>query len=90
MEGAARPLDDFLRGRLFPRDTAETFRRLRQPVLVVHGTVESRRQESYERLPELEKRPNVTVLALPTGSLPHWERAREVWERVRDFLDAPE
>lgn len=88
MEGAARPLDDFLRGRFFPRDTAETFRRLRQPVLVVHGTVEDRRMESYERLPELEARPNVTVVALPTGSLPHWERAREVWERVRDFLDA--
>ena len=88
MDGAARPLDDFLRGRMFPRDSAETFRRLRQPVLVVHGTVESRRQESYERLPELEGRPNVTIVGLPTGGLPHWERAREVWERVRDFLQA--
>ncbi|HEU0016035.1 MAG TPA: alpha/beta hydrolase [Longimicrobium sp.] len=87
MEGAAHPLDDFLGGRMFPKDSAETFRRLRQPVLVVHGTVESRRQESYERLPELEGRPNVTVVGLPTGSLPHWERAVEVWERTRDFLD---
>lgn len=87
MEGAFRPLDDFLSGRMFPRDTADTFRRLRQPVLVVHGTVESRRQESYDKLPELEGRANVTVVGLPTGGLPHWERATDVWERVRDFLD---
>jgi pimeloyl-ACP methyl ester carboxylesterase len=90
VEGADRPLDDFLRGRLFPRDTAETFRRLRLPVLIVHGTVESRRQESYEQLPELEGRPNVTVVPLPTGGLPHWERAREVGERIRAFLDTAE
>jgi pimeloyl-ACP methyl ester carboxylesterase len=89
MDGAARPLDDFLRGRLFPRDAAESFRRLRQPLLVVHGTVESRRQESYESLPELKGRPNVTIVGLPTGGLPHWERAGEVWERVRDFLEQP-
>lgn len=87
MEGAAFPLDDFLSGRMFPRDAADTFRRLRQPVLVVHGTVESRRQESYDQLPELDGRPNVQVVGLPTGGLPHWERAQEVWERVRDFLD---
>lgn len=87
MDGAARPLDDFLRGRLFPADSAERFRRLRQPLMVVHGTVQSRRQERYRRLPDLEGRANVEILALPTGSLPHWERAREVWERVRDFLD---
>jgi pimeloyl-ACP methyl ester carboxylesterase len=87
MEGAARPLDDFLRGRMFPGDTAETFRRLRQPVLIVHGTVESRRQESYERLPELEGRENVRIVGFPTGALPHWERAREVWEQVRDLLE---
>jgi pimeloyl-ACP methyl ester carboxylesterase len=87
MDGAARPLDDFLRGRLFPKDTADSFRRLRRPLLVVHGTVASRRQETYARLPELDGRDNVTVVALPTGGLPHWERAREVWERVRDFFD---
>ena len=87
MDGAAFPLDDFLSGRMFPRDAADTFRRLRQPVLVVHGTVESRRQESYDRLPELDGRPNVQVVGLPTGGLPHWERAAEVWERVRDFLE---
>ena len=86
MDGAAFPLDDFLSGRMFPRDTGDTFRRLRQPVLVVHGTVEGRRQESYDRLPELEGRGNVQVVGLPTGGLPHWERAQEVWERVRDFL----
>jgi pimeloyl-ACP methyl ester carboxylesterase len=88
VDGAPRPLDDFLSGRMYPDDVADTFRRLRQPLLVVHGTVESRRMESYTSLPELEGRPNVTVLALPTGSLPHWERAREVAERVHEFLDA--
>jgi pimeloyl-ACP methyl ester carboxylesterase len=88
VEGAARPLDDFLNGRLFPADATETFLRLRQPVLVIHGTVENRRMDSLERLPELEGRPNVSVVGLPTGSLPHWERAAEVAERVRDFFGA--
>jgi pimeloyl-ACP methyl ester carboxylesterase len=85
VEGAPRPLDDFLSGRMFPREASDTFRRLRQPLLVVHGTVENRRQESYDQLPELEGRPNVTVVGLPTGAMPHWERAREVVQRVREF-----
>jgi pimeloyl-ACP methyl ester carboxylesterase len=85
VEGAARPLDDFLSGRLFPDDAAEVFMRLRQPMLVVHGTVESRRVEPMHRLPELETRANVTVVGLPTGALPHWERPGEVYERIRQF-----
>jgi pimeloyl-ACP methyl ester carboxylesterase len=89
MDGASRPLDDFLNGRLQPRESAETFQRLRQPVLVIHGTVADRRQESYEDLPELEARPNVSVLRLPTGGMPHWERAREVFEAVLDFVSEP-
>ncbi len=88
VEGASRPLDDFLSGRLFPEDGAESFRRLRQPLLVVHGTVEDRRMESFTRLPEMEARPNVTVVGLPTGALPHWERAAEVVERIREFHEA--
>ncbi|MFL5383897.1 MAG: alpha/beta fold hydrolase [Longimicrobiaceae bacterium] len=88
VEGAPQPLDDFLSGRMAPDDALETFRRLRQPLLLVHGTVSSRRMESYTRLPELEGRPNVTIVSLPTGSMPHWERAREVAERIRDFVDA--
>ena len=87
VEGAPRPLDDFLSGRMSPDDALETFRRLRQPLLLIHGTVSSRRMESYTRLPELEGRPNVSVVSLPTGSMPHWERAREVAERIRDFVD---
>ena len=85
VEGAARPLDDFVNGRLFVKDAVETYLRLRQPVLVVHGTAESRQLVAPRRLPELEERPNVTVVGLPTGPLPHWERAAEVAERVRRF-----
>jgi pimeloyl-ACP methyl ester carboxylesterase len=88
VEGAPRPLDDFLSGRMSPDDALETFRRLRQPLLLVHGTVASRRMENYERLPELEGRPNVSVVSLATGAMPHWERAREVATRIRDFVDA--
>lgn len=85
IEGASRPLDDFLSGRLFPEYARESFRRLRQPLLIVYGTVENRRQESFTELPELESRPNVEVVPLPTGALPHWERPGEVFERIRDF-----
>jgi pimeloyl-ACP methyl ester carboxylesterase len=88
VEGASRPLDDFLSGRMFPAEGGESFRRLRQPLLVIHGTVESRRMESFTALPELESRPNVTVAGLPTGALPHWERPGEVVERIREFLGA--
>lgn len=90
VEGAPHPLDDFLSGRMFPDEALETFRRLRQPLLVIHGSVENRRMESYTRLPELEGRQNATVVSLPTGSMPHWERAREVVARIRDFHDALE
>ena len=86
VEGASRPLDDFLSGRLFPDDAREAFRRLRQPLLVVYGTVRERRMESFTELPELEGRPNVEVAPLPTGALPHWERPGDVYERVREFL----
>jgi hypothetical protein len=51
----------------------------------VHGTIANRRLESYTRLPELEGRANVTLVALPTGAMPHWERAREVVGRINDF-----
>jgi pimeloyl-ACP methyl ester carboxylesterase len=87
MEGASRPLDDFLSGRLFPDEPEDAFLHLRQPLLVIHGTVQDRRMESYTSLPVLEARPNVTVVALPTGAMPHWERTGEVVERVRTFLE---
>lgn len=86
VEGASAPLDDFLSGRLFERDAREAFLRMRQPLLVVHGTVQTRRMESFSRLPELEARPNVRVVPLATGSLPHWERPGEVMEHVRKFF----
>ena len=85
IEGAARPLDEFLSGRLFPADPHESFLRLRQPLLIVHGTVADRRMESYTELPDLAERPNVETLTLPTGALPHWERPAEVMGHVTDF-----
>ncbi len=88
VEGAAHPLDDFLSGRMAPDEALETFRRLRQPLLVIHGNVQNRRMESYTRLPELEERPNVSVVSLPTGAMPQWEAAREVVQRIRDFHDS--
>jgi len=94
IEGAARPLDEFLSGRLFPRDARESFLRLRQPLLILFGTVADRRMERYTELPEISERPNVETVTLPTGALPHWERPGDVMERVMQFLarvdgDAP-
>jgi pimeloyl-ACP methyl ester carboxylesterase len=85
MEGASRPLDDFLSGRLFPEDARDTFLHLPQPLLLVHGTVADRRMESYTALPELSARPNARVVDLPTGAMPHWERPGVVMERIREF-----
>jgi pimeloyl-ACP methyl ester carboxylesterase len=88
VEGAALPLDEFLKGGLFPADAKESFLRLRQPLLIVHGTVADRRLESYSDLGEAVGRPNTEVVALPTGALPHWERPDEVVEHVERFFAA--
>jgi pimeloyl-ACP methyl ester carboxylesterase len=85
VEGAARPLDDFLNGRLFPDDAADAYLHFRNPLLVLYGTVADKRMESYTELPELAARPNVTTVGLPTGALPHWERAGEVMDRIDEF-----
>ena len=87
VEGAARPLDDFLNGRLFPETARDAYLHLRQPVLIVHGTVADRRMESYTELPELGARPSVEIVALPTGSLPHWERPGVVMDRIAAFYE---
>jgi pimeloyl-ACP methyl ester carboxylesterase len=87
-EGASRPLDDFLGGRLFPRDSRDIFQHLRQPLLLVYGTVQERRMETYSELPELAARENVSMLTLPTGALPHWERPGVVAERMKAFYGA--
>jgi pimeloyl-ACP methyl ester carboxylesterase len=86
VEGAARPLDDFLSGRLFPDEGRDAFLHLRQPVLIVHGTVADRRMESYTELPELAQQPNVEAVGLPTGALPHWEQAGQVMHQITDFF----
>jgi pimeloyl-ACP methyl ester carboxylesterase len=88
-EGASRPLDDFLSGRLFPKDARDVFMHLRQPLLVVHGTVQDRRMETYTELPALAARPTVRVLDLPTGALPHWERPGVVAQAVTEFFGDP-
>ncbi|MQA89536.1 MAG: alpha/beta fold hydrolase [Gemmatimonas sp.] len=85
MEGASRPLDDFLSGRLFPELGGDAFLRLPQPLLIIHGTVMERRMESYAELPELAEKPSTDVLAIPTGALPHWERPGVVMERISEF-----
>jgi pimeloyl-ACP methyl ester carboxylesterase len=85
MEGAAYPLDDFLGGRLFTDAVADTFTHLSQPLLIIHGSVQDRRMESYSELPDLVNRPNTTVVSLPTGALPHWERPGVVMERMNEF-----
>lgn len=85
VEGAARPLDDFLDGRLFPAEARDAFLHFRNPMLVILGTVAERRMESYTEIPDLAARPNVSILRLPTGSLPHWERVGEVMDRIHEF-----
>jgi pimeloyl-ACP methyl ester carboxylesterase len=85
VEGASRPLDEFLSGRLWPDASEDSFLQLRQPLLVLHGTVQDRRMETYTSLPTLEHRPDVRVVGLPTGSMPHWERPGEVVERIKEF-----
>jgi len=85
VEGAARPLDDFLNGNLFPDDPTDTFEHLPQPLLVIHGTIGDRRLEAYTELPELARRPNTQVVPLATGALPHWERPGEVTEKINTF-----
>jgi pimeloyl-ACP methyl ester carboxylesterase len=86
-EGAFRPLDDFMSGRIFPPRALEQLLQLRQPLLVVHGTVNERRLEAYTVPEELVTRPTVETLALPTGALPHWERPDEVVARILEFLE---
>ena len=85
MEGAARPLDDFLSGQLFPENATDTFLHLPQPLLIIYGTIAERRMESYADLPAFQGRPSTTVIGLPTGALPHWERPGVVLERINEF-----
>jgi pimeloyl-ACP methyl ester carboxylesterase len=85
MEGAARPLDDFLSGQLFPENASDTYLHLPQPLLIIYGTIAERRMESYTELPTLEGRPNTTIIGLPTGAMPHWERPGVVLDRINDF-----
>lgn len=85
VQGAARPLDDFLSGRLFPKSGRDAYLRMSQPLLIIHGTVQSRRMEGYTDLPALAARANATVAAVATGALPHWERTEDVMERIEAF-----
>jgi pimeloyl-ACP methyl ester carboxylesterase len=86
-EGAFRPLDDFMSGRIYPPRALEQLLHLRQPLLVIHGTVNERRLEPYTVPEELVTRPTVETLAIPTGVLPQWERPDEVVRRIQEFLE---
>lgn len=86
-EGAFRPLDDFMSGRIFPPRPLEQLLHLRQPLLLIHGTVNERRIEAYSVPDELVARPTVQVAGLPTGALPQWERPGEVVGRILEFLE---
>jgi pimeloyl-ACP methyl ester carboxylesterase len=86
-EGAFRPLDDYMSGRLHPPRALEQLLHLRQPLLLVHGTVDDRRLEAFSVPEELASRPTVQTLAVPAGALPHWERPAEVVGRILEFLE---
>lgn len=88
MEGASRPLDDFLEGRLFPENSEVAFREMPQPLLVLYGTVADRRLESYEKLPDLEALPRVSSVAYNTGALPHWEEPDQVAIEILRFHES--
>jgi pimeloyl-ACP methyl ester carboxylesterase len=85
-EGASRPFDDLVSGRLHPDDVGGTLARLRQPVLIIHGTVANRRLESFRELPDLEARPNTEIITLATGAYPQWEKADDVAAAIGRFL----
>lgn len=85
MEGASRPLDDFLGGRLFPKNAVAAFLELAQPLLIIFGTDVEHRTESYTELPALAERADTRIVRLETGSLPHWERPGVVMDRIEEF-----
>jgi len=85
-EGASRPFDDLVSGRMHPEDVEGTLARLRQPLLIIHGTVANRRLESFRELPDLAARPNTEIVALPTGAYPQWEKTGEVAAAIQRFL----
>jgi pimeloyl-ACP methyl ester carboxylesterase len=88
VEGASRPLDDFLSGRLFPDDADDAFTRMPVPLLVLHGTSAQGRVESYTALPGIASRPEARVEPFDTGSLPHWEQPERVMDLITAFHDA--
>ena len=88
IEGASRPLDDILRGRVFPADLMEALLRLRIPLLIVRGTDDRRRPEPYRDLPELVDRVNVHLATVDAGGMPQWERTEEVLGAIREFFDS--
>lgn len=83
--GAERAPFAFVSGRLFSGDIRSVYERLNLPVLVIHGT----RGDfgDFTGVGWTRSRPNWTVVPLPTGALPHFERPAEFAAIYRDFLD---
>jgi pimeloyl-ACP methyl ester carboxylesterase len=76
----------FLSGFLFSKDAGPLYRALRMPVWMTHGV----RGDfvDYRHRVEFEGSPNWRIEQLPTGALPHFERADEFARRYLEFVDA--
>jgi pimeloyl-ACP methyl ester carboxylesterase len=74
----------FIAGHLFPTDTTRLYEELRLPVWMVHGL----RGDfvDYRFVPRIADRPNWSVVTLPTGAFPHFERPEAVTAAYDAFL----
>lgn len=86
--GAEHAPFSFISGYLFPDDTTRVYEALTLPVFMVHGA----RGDfvDYRHVGEVVGRPNWTVLRLPTGAFPHFERPGAVTTAYEAFLERAE
>lgn len=86
--GAEHAPFSFISGYLFPDDTTRVYEALTLPVFMVHGA----RGDfvDYRHVGEVVGRPNWTILRLPTGAFPHFERPGAVTGAYAAFLERAE
>ena len=86
--GAEHAPFSFIAGYLFPDDTTRVYEALGLPIFMVHGA----RGDfvDYRHVGEVVGRPNWTVLRLPTGAFPHFERLGAVTTAYGAFLERAE